>query len=386
MSDKKVSAKKINIKNIKEAAKTLNKKNTPNTKKAPKKNVKKQTKRIVKNESVNNEKLSEQVVLEKKKPISVKVSKDKSLEKNKKIAKKNKKEEKAKLIIPKEWKNINVQSKNKGKQEENISLTKKLSIFEEVDEKTLAIEKEKNKKLIKKTILIVASVVAIVFLTVFILIKYNKYVKEKLYIYQVYSIGDKVELKDSSIWYVVNDSAANESTIKLLRDKPLDINNDGKLDDEDKRIYNANNEALYDNSDDNSIGKYLQDTYRLELQKTVGKLDEVTLLSSKEFVKIREKMGFGYEWSEGNWLADPSFGYWWVISNQNEKVYAVGPTGVYKIYSADSYNFVRPVIVIGKEMVKKNDEKQIKDIETDNETNEFENNEVLPGIKNIIGK
>ena len=80
MSDKKVSAKKINIKNIKEAAKTLNKKNTPNTKKAPKKNVKKQTKRIVKNESVNNEKLSEQVVLEKKKPISVKVSKDKSLE------------------------------------------------------------------------------------------------------------------------------------------------------------------------------------------------------------------------------------------------------------------------------------------------------------------
>ena len=386
MSDNKKSAKKINIKNIKEATKTLNKKNSSSPKKNVKKNPKKSLKKEPKKVLVKEENLVvSQPKIEEKKKTSVK---NKSLTKDKKASKKGKKEEKSKIVIPKEWKNINRKFTDKSKVETTDNITGKLrsSIFEEVDEKTLAIEKEKNRKLIKKTLLIVAIVTALIFLTTFVIMKYSKYLKEKSYVYQVYTIGEKVTLKDSSVWYVVEDSEANESTVKLLKEAPLDVNEDGKLDDEDKHIYNASNEALYDNTDNNSIGKYLQDVYRLELQKKVGSIDEVTLLTSKEYVKIREKMGFGYEWTEGNWLASSSYGYWWVISNQNEKVYAVGPNGSYKIYQADSYNFIRPVIIIGKEHVNKSD-KEEKIVEPEVEDTEpTEKSEILPGSKDVFNK
>ncbi len=384
MKEKKGSVKKINIKNKKEATKNLNKKNTPISKKNIKKSSKKQIKKVVKNVEVKEEIKNIDPKLEK---INKKIEREnakkaaKELKKSKKDIKKAKikgKEPANKLILPKEWQAINTKAKTEQVKSTKIKGKLRSSIFEEVDERTLLLEREKNRKTIKKTILVILILAAVISIGLFLLIQYNEWARKKLNIYETYSIGDKVILKDSSVWYVVDDSAANESTVRLLRDKPLDINDDGKLDDVDKKVYNSKNQATFDPKDEESVAKYLDETYKTAIQDTIGKVDEATLLTSKEFVKIREKMGFGYEWSTGNWLADSSLGYWWVVSDINGKVYAVGPTGVYKIFNADSSNFVRPVIVIGKEAVKK------EKVETE-PIKEIEEIEPLPGGRDVLG-
>ena len=73
-------------------------------------------------------------------------------------------------------------------------------------------------------------------------------------------------------------------------------------------------------------------------------------------------MGFGYEWSVGNWLANQTLGTWWIISAQNEQVYAVTSSGVYKLYTADSLNYIRPTITISKELVEKIEETDEEDL------------------------
>jgi hypothetical protein len=68
-------------------------------------------------------------------------------------------------------------------------------------------------------------------------------------------------------------------------------------------------------------------------------------------------MGFGYEWSKGNWLASSSIGNWWVISSPREdSVYVVTIQGLYKLAAANSTSYVRPTIVIRKALVTKLEE------------------------------
>ena len=69
-------------------------------------------------------------------------------------------------------------------------------------------------------------------------------------------------------------------------------------------------------------------------------------------------MGYGYEWSEGNWLANPSLGNWWITSAEDAKIYStenkiyvVTKNGTYKLCNADTANYIRPVITISKNMI-----------------------------------
>ena len=127
---------------------------------------------------------------------------------------------------------------------------------------------------------------------IFLILKYNDDANDKFKIYDKYSIGDKVELSDGSIWYVVKDSDSSEMNVKLLKETILDLNEDGKFDDKDKKKYNSGNIAEYDITSDDSAAKYLNETYKKDLQEYVGKIEEVSLLTSKEYIKIRERMNF----------------------------------------------------------------------------------------------
>lgn len=390
MDEKKVTTKKSNnLKNKKAVAKALSKTSTSKTKtsaiKKKKTAPKKKENTNVKNSLDERSILLSQEVKEKnesktkpddsnKQPTNKKIKKENVKVKetaNKKIEKKSKKEiklkenknkkkqeeHKTKLVLPKEWQALNEKKEKENEANSSYTLTGKLkkSIFEEVDEETYKNQKKKEKESFKKFLLIGLIVILIVLLAFYLLFKYNENIRNKVTSYGNYVIGDKVKLKDGSIWYVVEDSKDHDSKIKLLKENNIDINSDSKYTAEDKRKYNGENKSEYNSSDAQGVAKYL-DGYKVELEKKVGPIEEISLLTSKEFVKIRERMGFGQQWSTANWLANSKIGNWWVISSpKNDSVYVVTSTGAYRITKANSMNYVRPTIVISKENVEKVD-------------------------------
>lgn len=350
MSDSKKDSlnKKINIKNKKEAAKSIETKKNHITKTKKVSSAKK--KQTTKDSKIETKKIEEEL---KKKKIKINETK------KKKTDKKAKKEEKAKLVLPKEWQQIKPISKKKknniNKEPENLGSRLKNKIFEEVDEKQLIEEKKKNKAKTKKNLIKLAIFVVLAITVAIFLNKYQEEIEKNLKVYTVYSTGDKIILKDNSIWYVIEDSDNQTSTVKLLKETQIDINGDGKFDAKDKKKYNSSNKAEYDINDKDSAAYFLETEYKTKLEEQVGKIESISILTSKEFVKVRGKMGYGYEWFEGNWLANNTLGMWWINSSQNGKVYAVTKIGSYKLYSANISHYVRPVITINKDLVEKKD-------------------------------
>lgn len=340
MSDSKKDSlnKKINLKNKKEATKVLNKKKNTVTK------AKKATSSKSKMKSVKKV-----VETSSKKVVDLKKKKPKKIEK---------KEEKTKLVLPKEWQvQPTKKKKNQSIKEEPGNLSSKLKsrIFEEVSEQELKTEKNNNKEKTKKDLVKFALVLVALLIVVFIIIKYNDSLKKQLKIYDEYITGEKITLKDNSIWYVIEDSNNSNSTVKLLKETQIDVNNDGKFDAKDKKKYNSSNIATYDINDKDSVAYYLETEYKPYLIEKIGTIKNISILTSKEFVKARVKMGYGYEWQDGNWLANSNLETWWIDSAQNEKVYAVTKIGSYKLYNANELNYIRPVITIEKELIGKKD-------------------------------
>ena len=106
------------------------------------------------------------------------------------------------------------------------------------------------------------------------------------------------------------------------------------------------------------IGYFLLNNYKGVLEKRLGfTIDDIDLLSSKEFVRVRDYLGFGYEWDEGNFLASNDLNYYW-INSENDKMYVVSPRGSYKMTSKDSLYFIRCVIVVSKDNLKLLDNKE----------------------------
>lgn len=358
---KETNVKKIKIKNKKEATKVLSKNTTSKAKKTTAKKTSTKKKNTPKKTIKKEEKLvtKEQALVTKNVPEKVKENtKEKKKSGKQEVAKTNKKkEEKTKLVLPKEWEKIGKQQETKTQEKaKNIKGKLKSSLFEEVDEKTFIIKKEKEKETIKKALLTALIVLVSVILIFIIILKFDKGLKESLKKYDAFVIGEKVKLKDNSIWYVVSNTDESEKSVKLLKESNIDTNNDKVIDNNDKKVYNSDNVVDYDEKNKSSIAFYLNDTYKKDLESAVGKVNEVSLLTSKEYVKIREKMGFGYDWTEGNWLANNDLDNWWILSDQDEKVYAVTSTGMYKLYNPESSNYIRPVIVIDKEFVAKVEE------------------------------
>ncbi len=314
------------------------------------------------------------------KPVARKIEKKPVKQTEKKTSKKEikKKEEKIKEILPKEWAGIKEKVQNKEKvtepeEEFNITTRLKKSIFEEVDEKTYKIQRAKEKEGLKKTIITILIIAAVVALTVFILYKYNDSVRKSLTIYDEYEMGDAVTLKDDSKWHVVEDSGKHDSTVKLLSDEIVDLNNDGSLNGNDILKYSPSGKAEYDPLEEGSVGYYVNNTYKKKIEDAVGKVESVGILTSKEFVKLRNKLGLGNEWSEPNWLGNDTLVIWWVDSAPKEdSVYVVTHRGTYMITKATSEHALRPTIVISKDSIKAEEKETEENVENTEEVNKTE--------------
>jgi hypothetical protein len=381
MSENKTKNNK-NLKNKKELTKALakttkskagTKKKTTTTKKVPAAKPK-----IVKEEEVA--KLVESATKAKKstrkpkkeiepiitKPVAKKIEKKPVKKTEKKPTKKEikKKEEKIKELLPKEWAGIKEKVQNKDKEkttepEEDLNITTRLkkSIFEEVDEKTYKIQRAKEKESLKKSIITLLIIAAVIALAILILYLYNDSVRKSLTVYDEYSMGDAVTLKDNSTWHVVENSGKHDPTVKLLSDNIADLNNDGLFDGNDILIYSPSSKSEYNPLEENSIGFYVNNTYKKKIEESVGKVESVGILSSKEFVKLRNKLGLGNEWSEPNWLGNDKLVLWWVESSPKEdSVYVVTHRGTYMITKANTKHALRPTIVISKDKIKTEDE------------------------------
>ncbi len=392
---------KSKIKNEEVAVKSINKKNKVNTsKKKPsiekemnassivKKNISDEKNKSSKTKSaitVNKKKEKESSTLE---ITKIKVKKEENNQKTKEKTATTKKSTLPKKIVNKEEKNKKVETveivdnKNEEKKEENSkiieplvvennlgtnikskkikSLSSKLKekIFEEVneDKEEEAVKKEKTKKTFskKKKIVLFVFIVLLLFVSCFILLKYANRIKRRLKTYDEYYIGEEVILKDKSVWYVIENSDKKTDTVKLLKKTQIDINGDEKFDSHDKKKFSTSGKAEYDSSDKNSVAYYLENDYKSYLSKNVGGVYDVGLITSKEFVKVRNTMGFGYEWNnDDNWLANKNLDVWWINSVQNGKIYVVTKSGSYKLLDASKENYIRPVIIIAKSNVNK---------------------------------
>lgn len=282
--------------------------------------------------------------------------------KEKKIEKEQKKKKQSKIEYPKEWKTIN--SKNSKVNKELVEEPKgfkgkiKSSIFESIDEKELQERKKKSKESLKKTLIIFLIIFITIGIIVYSLLKYNDYVRKQLAIYEPYRIGDKVKLKDESVWYVINDSTSSEDTIRLLATKMVDLNDDGVIDSNDLAAYNTDNKAEYDINNENSAAHLLNNVIKKKFEDSIGNVKDISLLTSKEYVKIRERMNYGDEWSNGNWLASGDYQKWWIRSEQNDKVFVVTSKGTFYLSKPNSTQFIRPTIEINKDLVTKIEEKK----------------------------
>ena len=137
----------------------------------------------------------------------------------------------------------------------------------------------------------------------------------------------------------------------LLKETIVDINNDDKIDNNDKIRFNTNGKNEYDIKSKDSVGEYLEKEYKKKLNNKIGNVIEIRLLKSREFVKMREELGFPFEWKTENILAGKTLGVWWIEGVNKDSVYAVTIRGVYKLYKPGDYNYIRPVIVIDKDLI-----------------------------------
>ena len=92
----------------------------------------------------------------------------------------------------------------------------------------------------------------------------------------------------------------------------VDVNNDGMLDASDLVKYNTTNTAEYDSENEGSIAYVIKKYAKGIYEEKIGKIEEMGILKSKEFVKVRERMNFGDEWTQGNWLASDSCPKYWI--------------------------------------------------------------------------
>lgn len=358
------------LKNKKMVSKVLSEKEKPSSKKTPvkkkivkntkKKPVKKVQPKVVKD---IEEKVVETREIEKvtkkttpKKTVSKVETKQKksadTIKKTKVVKEKPKESVKPKKEEPKE--------KLKEKELDDKDFTRKIKLkikdklFEEHEEKPVEEISEEAKKR-KNNIYFFVVIAILLVASVVVAYSYNNDMDKIQKKYFELTYGEKVKLRDDSSWYVVEESGTNKSKVKLLAEKRIDINSDGNFDNNDKIKYNSFGKDTYDNHDEGGVAYFLNSTYKKELaNRNINNIKEVRLLTSKEFVKLRGKMGYAYEWNDGNWLASDSLSSWWIESSQNSKVYVVSPKGSYKLVEPNSNYYIRPLIIIEKsEIIKK---------------------------------
>ena len=313
--------------------------------------AKEDRKKVKNDKKEEKRKLKELKKLEQRKE---KIEKEKIKNEKKKQKQEQANEKKLKKAEAKKEKQVISQKKSKNSNQKDIKEKIRNSIFEEeIEEQKEIKKKEKVKRSTGKAIITFAIMLLLFLGSVVVVKKLKGRMKSTLNMYTPYKTGELVTLKDSSKWYVIADSSADKPTVKLLKEVPIDINENDNIDAGDQIQYSKDGKIEYDSSTEGSIANYLETKYKSELTEKVGKIENVSLLTSEEYVKARNKMGYSYEWSEGNWLASSTLGTWWLGSSKKNGILVVTPKGNYRLYSVSQQGYVRPVITIDKDLVKK---------------------------------
>lgn len=282
-------------------------------------------------------------------------------EKNRWVVKEDKEQIKKDRKARKEAKRALKQSKREIKEERESYLTDtqfrglKAKFIEEVYVESYKEETKKNAKKASKKLLIVLIICAIIGVCLLFGYKfYKEKIREKLNMYPKYVIGDEVKLKDDSTWYVLEDTDGSEANVVLLSPGLLDVNADGKIDSKDTKIYSKNG-VKYDVKDETGLAYYLNNDYKTKLEAKIGELVDVSIISTKQFVEMRDRFGYGYQWKNGNILARNGGSGYWILSERNNKVYVVKADGTFKLENYTATKYIRPVITINKDQVTKVD-------------------------------
>ena len=229
----------------------------------------------------------------------------------------------------------------------------KNKFFEEVNvNEYKSARKEKRKKLPKK-ILIFLLVVIILGSIALIVYKVNQErIKTNLNLYDKYKIGQEVVLADGSKWYVVADSDGSKPNVELLDSRLVDYNRDGSINEKDMFRFSSGS-LKCDKKDETNLCYFLENTYRPYLEEKIGEVVKITSFDSKQFVKLREELEYGWEWNNDNILTTSKMYNYWLATSQKEKMYVVSRKGSYKMVKPTATYYARVVITISKDSIKK---------------------------------
>ena len=210
-------------------------------------------------------------------------------------------------------------------------------------------EKECKKNVLKEIVYIVLIFPLITFFSFFIIsiIPINKI--QIIFKYRNYYIGEKIILKNNLEYYCIDNCTSENRAFKLLKADPLDINNDCIIDEKDKVSFDISKSNKYSISSKENIGFYLEN---LDINTELKNTTAFRLLTSEEYIKIRDTLNFGYDWDNDNWLANKQIDSWWLETSFVKSVYTVTPRGTYKMLLPNEKSYVRPVIVTYKDNVK----------------------------------
>ncbi len=203
-----------------------------------------------------------------------------------------------------------------------------------------------NKKKKKVILISILSVLIIAVILPIIIFKREPII----FTFKSFNAGEKVTFSGTE-WYVIKDTGIDEKEVELISKLPFDLNRDGKIDESDTVEFDTENSVEYTTVDKNNIGYYINNAVLNMIEEKSG-VKEIRLLTSDEYITLRDQMEFGYDWNEGNWLASENTKTWWLRTSKYSHIYVVTERGNYMLDEATNKNYVRPVIKVLKNYVK----------------------------------
>lgn len=203
-----------------------------------------------------------------------------------------------------------------------------------------------NKKKKKVILISILSVLIIAVILPIIIFKREPII----FTFKSFNAGEKVTFSGTE-WYVIKDTGIDEKEVELISKLPFDLNRDGKIDESDTVEFDTENSVEYTTVDKNNIGYYINNAVLNMIEEKSG-VKEIRLLTSDEYITLRDQMEFGYDWNEGNWLASEDTKTWWLRTSKYSHIYVVTERGSYMLDEATNKNYVRPVIKVLKNYVK----------------------------------
>ena len=299
----------------------------------------------------------------KKNKIVIGKTKQKTKSQNKVKTKKSNKSRKKNALKTKPSTNNNVNKVKEAKNDAKTQKTKsddkkpikKSKVLHRINSKIkIALYKIKsfinningNKKKKKVILISILSVLIIALILPIIIFKREPII----FTFKSFNAGEKVTFSGTE-WYVIKDTGIDEKEVELISKLPFDLNRDGKINESDTLEFDTENSVEYTTVDKNNIGYYINNVVLNMIEEKSG-VKEIRLLTSDEYIALRDQMEFGYDWNEGNWLASEDTKTWWLRTSKYSHIYVVTERGSYMLDETTNKNYVRPVIKVLKNYVK----------------------------------